>query len=390
MKARYTFIYNRKNKLNVDGMALIQLEVYLNRKRKYISTGIYIKPNQWNERTRAIQKHKMQLALNSKLTELQTKIETYELKLGKAFELDRISECLEGNPASLIDWIEKELTGETTISYNTKRRYICELNHLKQHRPNLAFNEVSINLIEWYDKALKATGIGQSAMYNFHAFFRKYLKRAKQQGLVDDYPYEYYKVPPVLERRVFIDWDGLKRFEEIRISDKSLNDCLQMFLFACYTGLRFSDVSTLKWSDITDNTLRKVMQKTGKEIELPLNLLFEGKPMIILESIPKNNEYIFTRLSKGQIARNIKTLANLSNNKKNVTFHVARHTFGTLMADLTGDPFLVKQLMGHEDMATTMKYFHENNEMRNKKLAKIDWRTPYADVTPKFEENSKN
>ena len=49
-KARYKPIHNRKGKLNSKGEALVQIEAYFTGKRKYISTGIYVTPNQWDNK----------------------------------------------------------------------------------------------------------------------------------------------------------------------------------------------------------------------------------------------------------------------------------------------------------------------------------------------------
>ena len=57
MKAKYTLVFNRKKQLNKEGKGLIQLEIYLDRKRKYISTEIYVKPEEWNEKNKFINQY---------------------------------------------------------------------------------------------------------------------------------------------------------------------------------------------------------------------------------------------------------------------------------------------------------------------------------------------
>jgi hypothetical protein len=57
MKATYTFVYNRKNKVNKQGEALVQMQVYYNKERKYLSTGIYLKPNEWDAKRNEVNKN---------------------------------------------------------------------------------------------------------------------------------------------------------------------------------------------------------------------------------------------------------------------------------------------------------------------------------------------
>lgn len=47
-KISYNLVFNRKKRLNKRGMALVQVEAYLNRKKMYFSTKIYLKPEQWD------------------------------------------------------------------------------------------------------------------------------------------------------------------------------------------------------------------------------------------------------------------------------------------------------------------------------------------------------
>ncbi|WP_040665134.1 Arm DNA-binding domain-containing protein, partial [Nafulsella turpanensis] len=79
MKALYTFVYNRKNKLNKDGEALVQIQVYYQQKRKWISTGIYLKPKEWDERRSEVSYHHPRAdELNEELQEYLGQLRTHE------------------------------------------------------------------------------------------------------------------------------------------------------------------------------------------------------------------------------------------------------------------------------------------------------------------------
>lgn len=80
-KTRYTPVFNRKNQLNTQGKALIQIECYLNGRNKYFSTQIYIEPNQWNNKTRSIkQEFPNAIKLNKQIAETMRNFENYEVK----------------------------------------------------------------------------------------------------------------------------------------------------------------------------------------------------------------------------------------------------------------------------------------------------------------------
>jgi dTDP-glucose pyrophosphorylase len=83
-KATYTIVYNRKNRLNSDGKALIQIVVYLpnQKKRKFLSTGIYITPSEWDEHNKKIKKNNPNhIEINRIIKNTINNIEEYEFKI---------------------------------------------------------------------------------------------------------------------------------------------------------------------------------------------------------------------------------------------------------------------------------------------------------------------
>ena len=80
-KIIYSLVYNRKKSLNKKGMALVQVEAYLNRKKKYFSTKVYLSPDQWDFKKRMVKNHPNADAINHMLYEFMAEIEKKELGL---------------------------------------------------------------------------------------------------------------------------------------------------------------------------------------------------------------------------------------------------------------------------------------------------------------------
>ena len=74
-KISYRFVFNRNNKLNAQGKALLQVEAYLERRKIYFSTHVHLKPNQWNRRKCMVVRHPEADALNYYLQESMMKLE---------------------------------------------------------------------------------------------------------------------------------------------------------------------------------------------------------------------------------------------------------------------------------------------------------------------------
>ena len=86
-KIKYRIVYNRKKVLNKKGEALIQIEAYLDKRKVYFSTHIYISPEQWNTQKRIIQNHPHQEELNRMIDEFILKLQWKELEYWKKIYL---------------------------------------------------------------------------------------------------------------------------------------------------------------------------------------------------------------------------------------------------------------------------------------------------------------
>jgi bacteroides conjugative transposon integrase-like protein len=128
------------------------------------------------------------------------------------------------------------------------------------------------------------------------------------------------------------------------------------FLFSCYTGMRHSDLMLLKWEDVRfiDGAchLSFRQRKTKGLVNIPVSPL-----AIPLLGTPKEEGIVFGGLP---ICSNTKywlcKWAEKAGIKKHVTFHVARHTFATMMLTLGVDLYTVSKFLGHTNIKTTQIY----------------------------------
>ena len=122
-KAKYNLVFNRRGLLNTEGKALIQVEVYLNKKKKYFSTKIYVKPDQWDNQRKCIKNHPNQKKLNQYLTNYIIELEQTELKIIDSelpFSLELLKERNNGNRASFLYFMEEEIKQSHLREYKEK------------------------------------------------------------------------------------------------------------------------------------------------------------------------------------------------------------------------------------------------------------------------------
>ncbi len=149
------------------------------------------------------------------------------------------------------------------------------------------------------------------------------------------------------------------------------NDVKPAFLFCCFSGLRYSDVQKMTWKEITISAdgfaqLETSMKKTGKPLYLPLS-------DNALKWLPERGDmpeesHVFYKLPDqvNNADVRLKTLVKKAGISKNVTFHVARHTFATLTLSYGADLYTVSKLLGHSSVRTTQIYAKIVDESKRK------------------------
>jgi integrase len=126
--------------------------------------------------------------------------------------------------------------------------------------------------------------------------------------------------------------------------------------------LRFSDLLNLKEENLhqdgNDSTYLKLkMQKTKDFIFLPVQSLYEGKPLNLLcKYINNDKEFILPQLTNQHVNRSLKIIGRLANTSKPITFHMSRHTFGTDLLNKGLPIESVQKLMGHKKLQQTQEY----------------------------------
>jgi integrase len=131
------------------------------------------------------------------------------------------------------------------------------------------------------------------------------------------------------------------------------SDIKRAFLFACYTGIRYGDLITLRWENVLTTELRFIQQKTKRPHRIPLSptameILGERRAgEVQLFSLPKSHSNMW------KILREWSEAAGLS---EPVSFHDARHTFATLLISNDNDLYTVSKLLGHTSLQHTQVY----------------------------------
>jgi len=384
-------VFNRKNKLNSKGFALIHIRANYKGKSIYFSTNISIKPENWNDKTRKIKSNNSHyVTLNLEIEKLKTELQNLAISIAtkQVISLELLKETFENKNKSIdfIDFVESEIN-KSNVEYSTLNNYKNVLTDLRNFKKTILFNELDYNLIEKFNRYLfENQNNKKNTIAKKMTIIKKFIHLAINKDLLEyaKNPFLKYKVEREESQRKFYNKSEFEKIITFVLPENHVyRELFDIYLFALYSGLRSSDLKDLKKTDIYINMsgyyIDKQMIKTKKQVQTPIDSIYKA---IDIET-PKENT------PQSIIKRNIeksKTL-NLFNNKLNILtlerltkiigvkragFHAARHTIAMyLLNEKQLGIDAVSNLLGHSDLKSTQVYSRMTLDGLTKRLQMV-------------------
>jgi integrase/recombinase XerD len=196
---------------------------------------------------------------------------------------------------------------------------------------------------------------------------------AVDEKLIQENPFSKIKISKIDGDRDYLTEEELSAFMEVVIPNTHIGEIRsrELFAFCCLTGIRYSDLVNLKWSDLRPMTrdMNFRMQKTKVSVTIPLI----DKAWKIIERQEKTeSEYIFRRISNQKLNEHLHSIDKRAKIQKNITVHVARHTFATLALE-RGIPLeVVSRILGHKNIKMTMIYAKITQKRLQQEMQKMN------------------
>lgn len=266
---------------------------------------------------------------------------------------------------SFISFMRREIP-KSHLKASTLKNHYSTLKLLEQYRPNLLFKEITFDFLCDFETYLLRLRYHRNTIAKHMKHLKRYLNLAINKDLfaLDKYPFRKYRLKYVETQKGHLTPEELGRLELLApILRRTSRRVIDMFLFCCYTGLRFSDAVMIKPNDfqLVDEDLWLIYTaiKTDVNIRLPLPFLFEGKAIAIYEQyrdMQFDTLFGISSLSNSYVNRLLKQIARLADIDKKLSFHVARHTNATLLLYKGANITTVQKLLGHKSVKTTEIY----------------------------------
>ncbi|MCP9769445.1 site-specific integrase [Lacihabitans sp. LS3-19] len=279
----------------------------------------------------------------------------------KQFFSDEIDEALDRKKRSNSDFYEYVSSYLTSYTKKDKRTMIGVFNAFAEFAPPpLSGKEVDESLCLKFRDYLSQNFSGETPA-SYFSRFKKLIKQALRDKYLKINPVEdiqNFKAEETIKKDV-LTIDDLRALKAAQCGNEAIKTA---FLFCCNTGLRFVDIKILKWENIKNNEIVIEQSKTNTKVEIPLN----DNALNILSECKKGTEYIFDLPSHNAVVKSLQTWAKRAAIDKHLTFHCARHTFGTNLAFYGNDIASISELLGHTSLKHTMKYVRIGKELKQK------------------------
>lgn len=368
-KIRFRLVYNRKKKLNNRGEALIQVEIYQNRRKIYLSSGIYVNPRQWDNYHSKIIRHPQAEELNRMLEELLLELQWEELKYWKrgiAISLSIFRNLKTQSQAEKMtffrfgrNWVEQSARKE-----NTKKNLLTTLDLLTHFHPSMEFSDITYSFLQEFENFMRQRMYETNTIAKHLRQLKTFVNEAIKRGymFVENYPFKDFQIKTTQSKHTFLLPEEIRKLEQLDVSliSESLAHSLKAFLFCCYTGVRYSDFILLGEKNIVKVKGEKWLMfktvKTNTEISIPLYLLFQGKALLLLQEYKHDLNHFFRLKSNSSVNKDLKKIGMMAKINKHFSFHTARHTNATLLIYNGAQITTVQKLLGHQSVKTTQGY----------------------------------
>ena len=380
-KIRYRLVFNRRNRLNTQGKALVQVEALLNKRKVYLTTRVYLTPEQWDKQTATVVNHPHAMELNAWLYEFLMQLESLELsmwKRGVVPTLLQLKEAFSNDPSADLSFegFSRNSIEQSARKKGTKRNLYSTIAQLAEFRPGYTWEDLTFTFLKQFERWLLDKGSAVNTVAKHLRNLRTLTNEAISAGYmqIDADPFRNFVIKHERTPHRFLNPEELQKMEQVPASGK-LAHVRDAFLFCCYTGLRYSDFSHLREESFVEIKgqpwLMAKTRKTGYDLKIPLALVFGGKALEILKCYPSIGD--FTRIGSNADANYyLSVLQGMAGIRTHTTFHTARHTCATLLCHQGVPITTVQKILGHTELTTTQIYSEVMAETIVRDLYKVN------------------
>ena len=374
--------YAKKGKITTVGLVPIYLRITIDGKRLEISTKRYVDQLKWSSEAGKMKGNSEEArSLNSFLDVTKGSVYDYQKELmqnsqlvnienmrnkvlGVDEEARMIISIFKEHNRKMGELLGDEFSANTLIRYKTSLKHTIEFLQWKYKVSDIDIRKIDNAFISEFDFFLRSVHkCNNNTTIKYLKNFGKIVRICIANGWITQDPFANYK-PKVKEvERAFLDQVEIDAISNKDFKIGRLGLVRDIFLFSCYTGLAYVDVKQLTKANIVigidgERWICTHRQKTDSPSNIPL-LPFAESILLQYKENPQclSKNLLLPILSNQKMNSYLKEIADVCGINKELTFHIARHTFATTVTLTNGVPIeSVSKMLGHKNLRTTQHY----------------------------------
>ena len=372
----------KRTKTNVDGLLPIFIRVTVNGARIEFSTKRFTTSEKWSvEGNRMKGTSAETKATNSFLDTLKAKVYDYQQQLiredelvnaenmrNKIMGIEKRSHMLVGifkqHNEEIKALVGKDFATATYTRYETSLKHTVDFLQWKYKVSDIDIRKINHETVTSYEFYLKSVRkCNQNTTAKYIKNFGKIVRICLANGWITRDPFVNYKCKIIEVERAFLSKEEIEIMFNKEFATDRLNQVKDIFLFSCFTGLAYVDVKKLSYKNIgfgVDGEKWIFINRTKTDTRSNIPLLpiastilekYKDHPQVI------NEDKLLPILSNQKMNSYLKEIADVCEINKELTFHIARHTFATTVTLSNGVPIeSVSKMLGHRNLKTTQHY----------------------------------
>lgn len=354
-------VFDRKKVATKTKKGLVQMEVMYERKRKFISTGVKVFSDQWNDRKWVINSLES-VKLNKQIFDQKEDLEkwlTTSFGGSEPFVWEKLDNWLDRQKNTVtsdnfIDFCDMRISERKDISEHTRRMQKRLVSSLKEFGGIVWFSDLTkVNVLRYYEW-LQGKYSNDYSIYDYIKYLRTYTNDAMRQELIDKYPFtglKFKRGEPRSDK--FLTQDEIEKIEKAKMPTPGICNVRDLFVVQCYTGLSFSDLITVDFKKTVKHGKHYVLTDERKKTGKGYYIVIMDRVMEIL----KRHDFRLPKMTNQQYNLRLKIVADAAGVDKEITSHYGRRTCGYLLLNNGFSIELVAKVLGHSNIATTQAVY---------------------------------
>ena len=419
----FTLEKRRKAGVIVAETVPIRMRVIYNCKRVEFTTGYRIDAVKWDAAKQRVKfgctnKLKQSASeINADLlryyTEIQNTFKEFEVRntmptpeqLKEAFNRQHedpevaveVPESVSFKPLDVFPEFIKECGMQNGWSAATYEKFAAVKSHLTKFDPDLSFESLDESRLTQYVQFLEEReGLRNTSILKQIAYLKWFLRWCSKKGYCMNNAYEDFnpKLKSTPKKVIFLTWEELSKLREYPIpaTKQYLERVRDVFLFQCFTGLRYSDVFNLRRSDVKENHIEVTTVKTADGLGIELNnysraildkyrqVAFEGDKVLPVVSNQKMNDYLKELSKLAGIDESVRETYYKGNERIDLitpkyelmSTHAGRRTFICNALSLGIPAQVVMKWTGHSDYKAMKPYIDIADDIKANAMDKFN------------------